>query len=528
MFLLIDNYDSFTYNLAQAFMSLGQNPTVLKNDDPALLSLAEDPKLEMVCISPGPGKPSEAGLCLQFLENLPSDVPVLGICLGHQVLGLYGGGNIEIAPTIMHGKQSDIEHDGSGMFKDIASPIRVGRYHSLVVKETPESKKIFGVTARGPQNEIMGLRYFDRPWYGVQFHPESVLTPDGMKFLGNFPDSLFARKELMPISQILDTLLSGKDMSREMAIQAFAQLMDGEMTPAQAGAFLTALHMKGESPAEIAQAIKTVIKRAIPIPGIEGDCIDIVGTGGDGKKSFNCSTAASLVVAGLGYKVAKHGNRAASSACGAADAIEGLGISLDKDPADIGKMLEKRNFAFLFAPHFHPSFKNIGSTRKEMGIPTLFNILGPMVNPAKPNHLLMGVAKPELVPIIANALAHSGIYKAAVVCGAGNYDELTTLGKTTVAFVENGKVTYQEIDPAEFGFSPCKEEDLACTTKEEAINSLKAILSGQGSTPMQDMVAINAGLAIFLLEENMPLQAAMQKAKNAVASGIGKKVLENA
>jgi anthranilate synthase/aminodeoxychorismate synthase-like glutamine amidotransferase len=189
MFLLIDNFDSFTFNLVQAFYKLGRSPEVLRNDRPELLELAEDPRLEMVCISPGPGHPVSAGLCLTFLEKLPQDVPVLGVCLGHQVLGHFAGATVDVGHRIMHGKTTDIEHNGRGLFTGLANPLRVGRYHSLLVR-TDETPDKIEATAWTDQGEAMALRWLDRPWVGVQFHPESVLTPDGPALLENFPKAL--------------------------------------------------------------------------------------------------------------------------------------------------------------------------------------------------------------------------------------------------------------------------------------------------------------------------------------------------
>ena len=190
MFLLIDNFDSFTFNLVQAFQLLGLDPVVLRNNEPRLLELARGRELDMVCISPGPSRPENAGLALQFLERLPRTVPVLGVCLGHQILGHFAGAAIEIGPRIMHGKTSRIHHDGQGLFLDLPDPFPAGRYHSLLVKvdEAPaETRKLIQTTAWTAQGEVMGLRYTDRPWVGVQFHPESVLTPLGPKLLSHFP-----------------------------------------------------------------------------------------------------------------------------------------------------------------------------------------------------------------------------------------------------------------------------------------------------------------------------------------------------
>ncbi|MBD5553480.1 MAG: anthranilate phosphoribosyltransferase [Desulfovibrio sp.] len=527
MFLLIDNYDSFTWNLAQAFQSLGKNPVVLRNDDPEIMRLAEDPELEMVCISPGPGHPADAGLCPQFLHKLDPQVPVLGICLGHQLLGLHAGADIGIAPVIMHGKQSEIRHDCAGMYRNLPNPLKVGRYHSLVVMPTPEADKKFTVTSRGPRGEIMGLRYNDRPWVGAQFHPESVLTPEGMEFLANFPDALQVAPKAA-FSLIIDKLANGEDLDEAMATQAFADLMDGNLTAAQAGSLLLGLRAKGETALELACASRCALARSVPVYGLPESCIDIVGTGGDGKNSFNCSTATALLLAGMGYKVAKHGNRAVSSACGAADALEGLGFRLEADPAAAVRQLDEKNFTFFFAPHYHPSFKNIGPIRRELGIRTLFNILGPLINPARPDYLLMGVARPELVPLIAETLAYSGLKRAAVVCGAGGYDEVTPMGKSEAAIVGGGKITTLTIDPANYGMQPCSEADLACNDRQEALARLRELIAGGGPQPMRDMVALNAALALHLLDPDTPFDAAVQKARENLLAGAAKRVVDNA
>lgn len=230
----------------------------------------------------------------------------------------------------------------------------------------------------------------------------------------------------------------------------------------------------------------------------------------------------------MGYKVVKHGNRAVSSKCGSADALEALGIALDENPASVAEMVRRRNFAFLFAPHFHPAFRNIGPLRKELGVRTLFNILGPMINPARPSHLLMGVARPELVPLVAETLLQSPLYRAAVVCGAGGYDELTPMGPAEISLLHNGTIRPLALDPADFGIRSCTPEDLAVHSKEEAVDVLKELLEGNGSRAMLDMVALNVGLAVYLLEENMDMALCMARAREAVSAGLGRKVLHAA
>lgn len=529
MFLLIDNYDSFTYNLVHAFYSLGRKPVVLKNDDPELLDLAKGKDLEMVCISPGPGRPEKAGLCPLFLKHLPPDVPVLGVCLGHQLLGLHGGAKVETGPVIMHGKQSDITHDGSGLFKNLPNSLKAGRYHSLVVKEDSSTKKVFTVTARGPEGEVMALRYNDRPWVGLQFHPESILSPEGIRLLANFPDAILENsRNKIPFRDILATLANGEDLSAEMASAGFSALMDGELPPAQAGAFLMGLRMKGESALELAHAVRATLARAVQLPGLDGNYIDVVGTGGDGRNSFNCSTASALTLAGMGHKLVKHGNRAVSSTCGSADALEALGIPLEKDPEAVSDMLKRLNFTFLFAPHFHPAFRNVGPLRKDLGVRTLFNILGPLINPSRPKYLLMGVARPELVDLVARTLKQFPLYRAAILCGAGGYDELTPIGPNEVTLLHDGNISQMIIDPANYGIDYCQPENLRVSNREEAVKVLKAILSGHGPKDMMNMVALNMALALVLLDEKLEFGQALGQARDGLLSGKGMKVVENA
>lgn len=524
MILFIDNYDSFSYNIIQYLMQTGRTPLVLTNDNPKVLELATSPELESVILSPGPSNPENAGYCLEFLKRLPHHIPVLGICLGHQCLGAHAGCPVVRGPRVMHGKTSRIEHSGTGLYRGIASPMTVGRYHSLVVK-CPDDHPLIEVTARDEDGEVMSMRYKDRPWVGVQFHPESVLTPDGLRIIENFPKAILRG---MTIASILDTLADGNNLSEEQADQSFAALMDGRMTPAQAGAFLLTLRAKGESATEIASAVRCALERSKPVNGIEGDYVDIVGTGGDGKKSFNCSTASAIVMAALGYQVVKHGNRAVSSSSGAADVLEALGYPLSQDADGIRASVRRCGFAFQFAPQFHPCFKNIAPIRQELGVRTLFNLLGPLINPSRPTHMMLGVAKPELVPVIADVLARGGYKRAIVLCGAGGYDEATTFGPATACSVTGSIVAPMEIDPEALGFTPpASEDELRIETPEEAKRVLLDILAGKGPRAMSEMVALNVALCISLFEPETDRHVCVQRARRALAEGIGLHVIAN-
>jgi len=526
MFLFIDNYDSFTYNIVQYFQQLGENPTVITNDDPRLLELANSPELEKVVISPGPSCPEHAGYCLEFLERLPLHIPVLGICLGHQCLGHFAGCPVVRGPEVMHGKSSQIEHPGSGLYRGIPNPMTVGRYHSLVVK-CPDNHSLIEVTARDKDGEVMSLRFKDRPWVGVQFHPESILTLNGLELLANFPSAITGRaRRLLSIAPIIDQLANRHNLSQAQAEQSFDALMDGELTPAQAGAFLLSLRSKGETSTEMAAAAHCALQRAILIEGIKGDSIDIVGTGGDGKQSFNCSTATALTIAALGYQVVKHGNRAVSSSSGAGDVLENIGYPQTSDAESIRRSLQRDGFAFAFAPHFHPCFKNISPIRSELGVRTLFNLLGPLINPSRPSHILLGVARPEMAPMLAEVLARGDYKRAMVVSGCGGYDEVTAFGPCEVHLIEGEKMSSFIFDPAAYGFAaPAGEESLAVANKEEAATILLDILRGEAPQAMLDMVALNTAMAIQLLEPNFSMQQSIDKARQAVQNGLGNRII---
>ena len=323
------------------------------------------------------------------------------------------------------------------------------------------------------------------------------------------------------ISEALTALSSGQDLTTEQADAVFEELFSGEMTQAQAGALLMGLRIKGEKAVEVAAGVRAALREAKLIKGINSKCIDTVGTGGDGSNSFNCSTAVSLYLADMGYLVTKHGNRAVSSTCGSADVLEAMGISLDVDVNDARDVLLRDKFVFLFAPNYHPAFAKIAPIRKELGIPTLFNLMGPLLNPVRPTHQIVGVGRPEILLLMAEVLALSNVEKAYVVHGAANFDELTPFGVNDAILVENGELTEVKIDPADYGFALTKPEDVAVANRDEALAAMRKVLAGTAPQAMLDMVAINLGAAISILD-NVSLEEAMEKAKAKVAKGVDK------
>ena len=329
------------------------------------------------------------------------------------------------------------------------------------------------------------------------------------------------------IKEAIHKLANKQDLSYEESETVMNEIMSGSASPVQMSSYLTALSLKGETIDEITGSASGMRANCIKLLH-NMDVLEIVGTGGDGRSSFNCSTAACLTLAGMGYRIAKHGNRAASSTSGAADVLQLLGVPREKDPEKIIDNIKRTNFGFFFAPNFHPAFKYVGEARRELGIRTLFNILGPMINPAKPPYLLMGVARPEIVRLVADTLCQSPTLKrAAVVFGAGGYDEVSPMGPATIVLIENGRQSPLALDPADFGIKPCTEEDLAVHSREEALNVLQEIVQGRGSQHMKDMVALNVALAIRLVEPERSLAQCMALAREGVEGGAGANVLES-
>ncbi len=330
----------------------------------------------------------------------------------------------------------------------------------------------------------------------------------------------------MTITEILEQLALGNELTDLQADTAFGMLMDGKMDPAAAGAFLMGLRAKGEDSTDLASGVRAGLDHARAIPGYSDGSvgvpvIDTCGTGGDGSLSFNCSTAVALFLADMGYKVAKHGNRSVSSSCGSADVLEALGIPLMQDPEYAARSLDETNFAFLFAPHYHPAFKHIMPVRQALGIRTLFNFMGPLLNPARPTHQLLGVGDPSKLQIMGEALLLTGIERAMVIAGAGGFDEVTTFGPARGYLLHDGIMEKTTVNPDRLGFPTHSPEDVRVKDKEEGVAVMRNILAGKGPQAMMDMVAVNLAVCLHLLEEE-PLRECADKARDAVNQGLTK------
>jgi anthranilate phosphoribosyltransferase len=327
------------------------------------------------------------------------------------------------------------------------------------------------------------------------------------------------------INELLAKLSAKENLTYDEAKTAIDEIMSGKVTPVVTSAFLTALAMKGETDDEIAGAADGMRSKALPFEA-DGHILDIVGTGGDKSNSFNISTVSALVSAGAGINIAKHGNRAASSKCGTADCLEALGVKIDAEPEVMKKSLKENHIVFFFAQKYHSAMKYVGPVRKEIGIRTVFNILGPLTNPAHADQMVLGVFSAEFVDKIANTLPKLGVTDALVVYGNDGLDEISASDSTTVAEVRDGKITKYEIKPEDFGFERVNKQDLVGGTPEENAEIAKNILQGKGTVAQNTAVALNAGACIYVANKGITFADAVKQAQQVLDSGKGYEVLQ--
>jgi anthranilate phosphoribosyltransferase len=323
----------------------------------------------------------------------------------------------------------------------------------------------------------------------------------------------------------LAQLLDGNDLSRAEACRVMDTIMSGDATPAQIGGFLVALRLKGETADEIAGCAEAMRAHVLPVRPTREDLVDTAGTGGDGGKTFNISTAAALVAAAAGAGVAKHGNRSVSSQAGSADVLEALGFELELSPDRIAQSIDELGFGFMFAPTHHPSMRHAAPVRRELAARTVFNVLGPLTNPAGARAQIVGVYSPLLVPVIADVLAALGARRAFVVHGAGGVDELSPAGPNLVHEVVDGETHGREIDPLELGVARCDPDELRGGTAADNAASIRDVFAGAGGG-RRDAILLNAAGAIAAGGHAADLREGLELAREAVDSGAAAERLE--
>ncbi len=439
------------------------------------------------------------------------------------------------APTLVHGKLSEIRHDGGGIFRGINAPFKATRYHSLVVerKSLPREldrdrgyrwRRHHGAGAyhgAGARRAISSGKYRlgSRPPDAEKLsrHRRGVEYIDGAA--RNATPALAREGGTVTVEfrALIGKVATGAALGREEAATAFEQMMAGEATPSQMGALLMALRVRGETVDEITGAVSAMRAKMLRVKA-PADAIDVVGTGGDASGSFNISTCAALIVAGAGVPVAKHGNRALSSKSGAADVLAALGVNIDLTPEQIGHCISEAGIGFMFAPSHHPAMKNVGPTRVELGTRTIFNLLGPLSNPAGVRRQMVGVFSKQWTEPLAQVLKNLGAERVWVVHGSDGLDEITTSGPTTVTALEAGEVRSFEISPEDVGLARVKPEALRGGDAPANASAVQDVLEGK-KTPFRDVALFNAAAALVVAGKAKDLKAGLDLAAHSVDSG---------
>ena len=523
MILVIDNYDSFTFNVIQILQTVTDKEIkVVRNDECTVEQLASmNP--EYLIVSPGPGSPYQAGICEEAIKYFAGKIPILGICLGHQAICEAFGARIVQAKFIKHGIVEEIKLDGKGLFRSIGKSAKFTRYHSLVADEQTLSPD-FEVTARAADGDIMGVRHKTLPIEGIQFHPESIASQAGKELLSSF---INYRRENLNVAEYLNQLIAKKDLTEEQAAFFMENVTDGSMDERAMAAILVAMAAKGPSVSEMIGCAKALLKKKKDLPLEKNGIAEIVGTGGDGKGSFNISSMSALVASSCGQRIAKHGNRAVSSKSGAADFFENLGINIMAKPEQTAKLIEKTNFGFLMAQVYHSAMRFAAPVRKVLGVKTIMNILGPLLNPACAEYEVLGVYSLALLKDYAKAAKALGAKRVMVVCSRDGYDEISPLVPTDVYQIdENGNENQYVIKPENFGITGCNEDELMGGSGKENADLALEVLKGGGRKTIKAAVGLNTAAVLYLSGKARTLKDGYNMAIEAIDSGKALKKLE--
>jgi len=514
--LMLDNFDSFTYNLVDFFRQLGCEVIVFRNTvEPQTLARID---FDLLVLSPGPSVPRNAGNMMQIIEQFYLKKPILGVCLGHQALIEFFGGTItNIAPV--HGKAVQIEHDGRGVFSGLEQNCAVARYHSWAADLIPSE---FEVSARSMDGVVMAVRHKRLPIEGIQFHPESVLTMKnqvGMRMLRNVVEGRMASGNLIyhELSHILQT---GAPLRPETLHAFLSVIEEGQLSDDQKQILLVSLSHRLRNARELANFVRVLLQfKSIHPKTPDFPLVDICGTGGSGLPRINTSTLASLLLAHCGLKIAKHGNRAAAGRFGSFNLLESLGLPPKFSPDQAKRSLEQVNLAFIFAPDIHPIFKHFAPIRAKMGVSTVFNALGPLVNPYQPERQFIGTAFEDLTELIFETGIHLGKRHFIVVRGMDGLDEISVSAPTRVLEYRDGTKTAYEISPQDFGLSPLPFQQLSAANPTECIRIARDMIAGNPGTEHYKLVAANAAFIYSKFIEAIPLKEAYQKMESLIFEG---------
>ena len=510
MILMIDNYDSFVFNVEQYLKELTDEEILTVRNDEITIEEIKQMKPSKIIFSPGPKHPKDSGICLTILNNFDElgNISILGICLGHQAIGMHFGGNIKRMENPLHGKTSEITvlSENSVLFKNLPEKFKVMRYHSLYVDDIPEELE---VTTMAEDGVAMAVEHKTKNIFGIQFHPESFFTEYGKNMIRNFLniESLQKNKE---INKNPNTKGNFENMNKYLKklqenialtdtdFQEICKIIDSKTYDiVQLGALLVLISEKSLYPESLTAFVKNILEYSTTFED-DSDMIDVCGTGGDGFKTINISTAVAFILGAMGVSVAKHGNRAISSKSGSSDVLDELGVPLENSLINQINKLENKNLAFFHAPFFHKLVGEVREVRSRLGIRTVFNILGPLLHPnTKLKYQLVGLYHEPVHRLYAETLQLLGRKHALVVRGNDGLDEITICDDTKIIEVKNDQILEYTISPESFGFKRAFHSEIEGGTPEENAKILVKILKGEEKSAKFDIVVLNAMFALY-------------------------------
>ena len=531
MILMIDNYDSFVFNVEQYLKEMTDDEVITVRNDAITIYDIKKMNPSKIIFSPGPKHPKDSRICLEILNNTDElgNIPILGICLGHQAIGMNFGGEIKRLENPLHGKTSEITvlSENSVLFKNLPKKFKVMRYHSLYVDDIPETLE---VTAKSEDGVAMAVEHKSKNIFGIQFHPESFFTEYGKNMIRNFlnievSETLQNNKNSKKKGNFIDMNKYLKKLQENIALtdtdfREICKIIDSKNYDiVQLGALLVLISEKSLYPESLTAFVKNILEYSTTFED-ETPMIDVCGTGGDGFKTINISTAVAFILGAMGVNVAKHGNRAISSQSGSSDVLDKLGVPLENSLANQIEKLDTKNLAFFHAPFFHKLVGEVREVRSRLGIRTVFNILGPLLHPnTKLKYQLVGLYHEPVHRLYAETLQLLGRKHALAVRGNDGLDEITICDDTKIIEVKGEQILEYTVSPESFGFKRAFHSEIEGGTPEENAEILIKILKGEEKSAKFDIVVLNAMFALYTADVVSHPAKAKDMVLEAIESG---------
>lgn len=520
MILLIDNYDSFVFNIKTMLNQLTNDEIAVYRNDKITLDEIKRLSPNAIILSPGPKHPKDSGICLEIFKAR-LNVPVLGICLGHQALGLCFGAKIQRLKEVAHATSSQISLIAqSELFREFPKDFSVMRYHSLEVVDLPRELEALAYTK---DKVLMAMRHKDLPYFGVQFHPESYFSEYGLKIFENFLKFKGQTSQKVSEKPTLTSFITKLQDNQGLNTNDFARICQiiasREYEAVQLGALLVLITEKSLDERSLSALVSNILKYSQTFND-ESEMIDIVGTGGDGFKSINVSTTTAFILGALGVKVAKHGNRAISSASGSSDVLSALKIPAFDSIAKQVKVLDEQGLTFFHAPFFHSLVGEVKEVRAKLGVRTVFNVLGPLLHPnLSLKYQLMGNYHAPVHRLLIEVLRNLGRKHALVVRGNDGMDEISICDETSIYELKDGQIFNYTISPEQFGFKRAFHSEIVGGDAKQNAKILLDTLSGKQKGAKFDIVVLNAMFALYTANRVPTPAAAKDIVLEAIHSG---------